>query len=225
MAAAVLRGQTQTMAGEELKDRPPVYQTARMEAFSDGVFAIAITLLVLEIGVPHGSGDDLLSALVELWPSYLTYLVSFSTIGAVWLSHTVITEYLHRANSVVLRLNLLLLLVVAFLPFPTRLLGEYVGEYEAERVATTVYGVNLLLASVLVSIIWRYSVHEKLVHPDTDDQDLRALTRRLTPSLAGYVVLIVTGLFVPTIAVLGYLVIAVYIIVPSALIKRSRRQP
>jgi uncharacterized membrane protein len=213
------------MAGEELKDQPPVYQTARMEAFSDGVFAIAITLLVLEIGVPHGSGDDLLSALVEQWPSYLTYLVSFSTIGAVWISHTVITEYLHRANSVVIRLNLLLLLVVAFLPFPTRLLGEYIGEYEPERVATTVYGVNLLLASALVSIIWRYSVHEKLVRPDADDEDVRSLTRRLTPSFAGYVVMIATGLFVPTIAVLGYLLIAVYIIVPFGLIRHGQRQP
>jgi uncharacterized membrane protein len=94
-----------------------------MEAFSDGVFAIAITLLVLEIGVPSGAGDDLLRALTDEWPSYLAYLVSFSTIGAVWFAHTVITEYLGRANSTLIRLNLLLLMVVSFLPFPTRLLG------------------------------------------------------------------------------------------------------
>jgi uncharacterized membrane protein len=90
------------------------YRTTRMEAFSDGVFAIAITLLVLEIAVPAGSEDDLLGAVLGQWPSYLAYLVSFSTIGAVWLEHTVITEFLDRATSVLIRLNLLLLMVVSF---------------------------------------------------------------------------------------------------------------
>jgi hypothetical protein len=100
--------------------RAPGYRTGRMEAFSDGVFAIAVTLLVLEIAVPAGSGDDLLGALGDQWPSYLGYLVSFATIGAVWFAHTVITEYLDHADSVLIRLNLLLLLVVSFLPFPTK---------------------------------------------------------------------------------------------------------
>lgn len=74
-----------------------------MEAFSDGVFAIAITLLVLEIAIPSGSESDLLGAVVGQWPTYLAYLVSFSTIGAVWLAHTVITEYLDHATSVLIR--------------------------------------------------------------------------------------------------------------------------
>lgn len=78
-------------AGEQIEG--PGYRTTRMEAFGDGVFAIAITLLVLEIGIPTGSEDDLLSAVLAQWPSYLAYLVSFSTIGAVWLEHTVITEF------------------------------------------------------------------------------------------------------------------------------------
>jgi uncharacterized membrane protein len=94
-----------------------------MEAFSDGVFAIAITLLVLEIAVPSGSEENLLGAVLGQWPSYLTYLVSFSTIGAVWLEHTVITEYLERATSVLICLNLPLLMVGSFLPFQTKLLG------------------------------------------------------------------------------------------------------
>ena len=85
-----------------------------MEAFSDGVFAIAITLLILEIAVPAGSEDDLLGTgrPVALLPGVF---VSFATIGAVWFAHTVITEYLDHANSVLIRLNLLLLLVVSFL--------------------------------------------------------------------------------------------------------------
>jgi uncharacterized membrane protein len=156
-----------------------------MEAFSDGVFAIAITLLVLELAVPSGSEDDLLRAVLDQWPSYLAYLVSFATIGAVWLEHTVITEYLDRATPVLIRLNLLLLLVVAFLPFPTRLLGEYVGEDEPARVAVTIYGLNLFLASAMVSLLWRYAVREKLIRPDLADADVKMLTKRLTPGLAG----------------------------------------
>jgi uncharacterized membrane protein len=191
-----------------------------MEAFSDGVFAIAITLLVLEVGVPAGSEDDLLGAVLDQWPSYLAYLVSFSTIGAVWIEHTVITEYLDRATSVFIRLNLLLLLVVSFLPFPTRLLGEYVGADEPARVAVTIYGLNLFLASVLVSVLWRYAVRERLLRSDAADADVKMITKRLTPGLVGYIAVIVLGLFQPVLAVLGYLAIAVYIILPVGALRR-----
>ncbi len=196
-----------------------------MEAFSDGVFAIAITLLVLDIGVPAASDDDLLGALIEEWPSYLAYVVSFSTIGAVWLAHTVITEYLEQVTSVLIRLNLLLLLVVSFLPFPTGLLAEYVREQEPARVAATVYGINLLLASVLVSFLWRYAVQAGLVRPGLADDDVKMLTRRLTPGLAGYVAMIVLGLFAPVIAILGYLAVAVFILVPLRAIRQRSARP
>jgi uncharacterized membrane protein len=202
--------------------KAPAFRTTRMEAFSDGVFAIAITLLVLEIAVPAGSEADLLGAVLDQWPSYLAYLVSFSTIGAIWLEHTVITEFLERATSVFIRLNLLLLVVVSFLPFPTKLLGEYVGEEAPARVAVTIYGLNLFLASALVSLLWRYAVREGLIRPDVADSDVKMITNRLTPGLAGYVVMIVLGLFLPVVAVLGYLIIAVYIIFPFGALRRRK---
>jgi uncharacterized membrane protein len=195
-----------------------------MEAFSDGVFAIAITLLVLDIGVPSGSEADLLGAVIDQRQAYLAYLVSFATIGAVWLEHTVITEYLARANPALIRLNLLLLMVVSFLPFPTRLLGEYAGADEAQRVAVTIYGLNLLLVSALVSLLWRYALRERLIRPDAADVDVKMITTRLTPGLAGYVTMIAVGLFLPVLAVLGYLAIAVYIIVPFGALRRRRAQ-
>jgi uncharacterized membrane protein len=144
----------------------------------------------------------------------LAYLVSFGTIGVVWLELTVVTEYLDHVTSALVRLNLLLLMVVSILPFTTGLLAEYVGEESSARVAVTVYGVNLFVVSVVVSLLWRYVLRDGLVRPDADADDVRMLTKRLTPGLAGYVAVIVAGLFLPVVAVFGYLAIAVYFLVP-----------
>ena len=106
----------------------------RMEAFSDGVFSIAATLLVLDLAV-HPPGTPLQRVLHE-WPGYLAYVVSFLTIGAAWLAHTALTDRLARSDPVIMELNLLVLLVVAFLPFPTRLVADALHEgTDAERVA------------------------------------------------------------------------------------------
>jgi TMEM175 potassium channel family protein len=189
-------------------------RTARMEAFSDGVFAIAITLLVLELGVPDGSADDLLGAVLAQWPSFLAYVVSFATIGAVWLSHTAITEHLDRVDATFVRLNLLLLLVVSFIPFPTRLLAEHIAEQNAERVATALYGLTLLLASVLIAVLWRHAVRAGLVRAESTDEEVDILTKRLTPGLVGYLVIIAIGLAFPLAAIFGYGVIAFFFLVP-----------
>ena len=113
-----------------------------MEAFSDGVFAIAITLLVLDFAI-HPPGSPLHQVL-HIWPSFVAYIVSFLTIGAAWLGHTALTDRLERTDSIFLRLNLLLLLVVTFLPFPTGLVGEALREPSSERVFVTMYGLTLL---------------------------------------------------------------------------------
>jgi len=206
------------------------FRTGRLEAFSDGVFAIAITLLVLDIGVSATADQDLGAAIRGLWPSYLAYVASFSTIGAAWLGHNAITEYLERADAAFVRLNLLLLLFVSFLPFPTRLVAEFIHQDTAERVAVTFYGIILLLSSVLLQVLWRYAVRAHLVRPDTADEEIELLTERLTPGLGAYVVLIVSGLFVPLIAVAGFLGIALYYIIPfrrlsaSFMLRTRRRQ-
>ena len=185
----------------------------RMEALSDGVFSIAITLLVLEIAIPAGS-TDLLGAFWHEWPSYLAYVVSFATIGVAWLEHAVITHYLHVVDSTFVRLNLVLLLLVSFLPFPTGLVAEYIDDLDAERVATVVFGLNLALISLVISAMWRHAVAHALVRPDAGDEEVAVVTKRLAPSLAGYVLLILLSLFFPVVAVLGYLVIALLLLIP-----------
>ena len=202
----------------------PDLRTARMEAFSDGVFAIAITLLVLELKVPPESDHPVLSAVAREWPVYLAYLVSFASIGAAWLSHSTITEYLDRADSVLLRLNLLLLFFVSLLPFPTHMLSEYLHDISAERIAVTVYGLNLIAIAGLTSILWRYAVAENLIKPDLNDEELRMLTRKLEPGLISYVVAIAIGLLLPRAAVALYFLIALFLLIPfRALFRHSRR--
>ena len=204
------------------------FRTGRLEAFSDGVFAIAVTLLVLDIGVSSNAGRDLLHAIGSLWPSYLAYVASFSTIGAAWLAHNAITEYLERTDAAFVRLNLLLLLLVSFLPFPTRLVADYIHQDQAERVAVTFYGIILLLSSTMLLVLWRYAVRARLVRPDLADEEIELLTQRLTPGLTAYVVLIVSGLFFPIVAVIGYLGIALYYIIPFRRLSASilpRRRP
>jgi len=197
-------------------------RTQRLEAFSDGVFAIAITLLVLDLAIPVGAGQrDLLGAFLAQWPSYLAYVVSFSTIGAIRLGHGLITEYLEQADGILVRLNLVLLLVVSFLPFPTRLLAQYLSSDNPERVAVTIYGLTLLAAVTLLSLLWRYAVRARLVRSDAGDDELIALTSRLTPGLAGYVLLLGLGFFKPVIAVIGYLLIALFVIIPLERVRRS----
>jgi len=204
------------------------FRTGRLEAFSDGVFAIAITLLVLDIAVSADAGHDLLGAILGLWPSYLAYVASFSTIGAAWLAHNAITEYLDRTDTAFVRLNLLLLLLVSFLPFPTKLVADFIHQDNAERVAVTFYGIVLLLSTTMLLVLWRYAVRARLVRPDLADEEIELLTQRLTPGLSAYLVLIVSGLFLPLVAVIGYLGIALYYIIPFRRLSASilpRRRP
>jgi len=198
---------------------------ARFAAFSDGVFGIAMTLLVLDLAVPAVSGDRLLRAVLDQWPSYLAYVVSFFTIGGVWLAHTAVNECLAGASSVLLRLNLLLLFFVAFLPFPTHLIGEYVHESSGERVAVTFYGLVLLAMNIALAAMWRYAVSRHQVRGDTDPDRVRDLTDKLNPGVGFYVAALAVGLLWPIAAVILYLVIAVYLFLPLRLFRRrsSRR--
>ena len=112
----------------------------RLVAFSDGVFAITITLLVLEIRPPT-DGTNLLHDLVALWPSYLAYALTFLFIGQVWANHHVMFDHIRAADRVVLLLNTLLLMVVAFLPFATSVLADALRSGDGQRTAVAFYGI------------------------------------------------------------------------------------
>ena len=183
--------------------------TGRTEAFSDGVFAIAITLLVLEISVPASGFEDLWQGIADQWPSYLAYATSFLTIGWIWMVHHGIFRRLQYANSWVMRINLVLLMAVSFLPFPTKLLAEAIHDTDAERAAAIFYGSTLFVISALISVLWRVITKERLLlRPEVSDQEVKAISAAATPNLGFYVAVIVLALFVPKVAAFGYLVIA-----------------
>ena len=191
----------------------------RMEGFSDGVFSIAATLLVLELTLePPGTP---LQQLLQAWPSYLGYIVSFLTIGAAWLGHSVLTNQLTTADSVLLRINLALLLVVGLLPFPTRLVAEGLRNEEALNVFITFYGVVLLLIRLLGLAMTVHAHRAGLVATDDTTHEQEARERHaVLPVIAAYVIGILIGLPLPRVAVALYFGIAVFLVLPFREISR-----
>ena len=161
--------------------------TGRVEAFSDGVFAIAITLLILEIRAPVHS-PDLGQALLDLWPSYLAYVTSFFSIGVMWVNHDAIFARLGRTDHTLMFLNTLLLLVVAFIPFPTRLVAEYLRNGgSGERTAALAYGCTGIVLAVFFQALWRYAATgRRLIRADVPQAAVDDITRTFTPGIALY---------------------------------------
>lgn len=191
----------------------------RMEAFSDGVFGFAATLLVVDLAL-HPPGTALQQVL-HAWPSFVAYIVSFLTIGTAWLAHTGLTDRLARTDRLFLRLNLLLLLVVVFLPFPTRLVAEALHDTSGERVYVTMYGLTLLVIRILGAALAAYAQHEQLYAPPEETEDPDGARSKLVPVLIGYLIAIFIGLALPELAVALYFGIAIYAIVPFREVARA----
>ena len=185
-----------------------------METFSDGVFAIAITLLVLEINVPESAFENLWSGIAHQWPSYLAYVTSFLTIGGIWGAHHGIFRRLQYANKRLMVINLLLLMAVSFLPFPTKLMAEAIHNEGAARAAVIFYGGTLLVISLLLGALWGSAVLDRSVlRPEVGEDEIRAITRASTPHIGFYAAVIALAIFAPRVAIFGYLVIAVVALV------------
>jgi uncharacterized membrane protein len=162
--------------------------TERIEAFSDGVFAIAITLLVLEIKVPHlQNGSNLFSSLLDLWPAYFGYVLSFVMIGIYWANHHYIFKLFRKTNHGLNLLNLLFLLFIAFLPLPTEVLGDYLLDPTNQTTAVTVYALFLLLPAATWLLMWLYASRGyRIVDRRLDAGYLRRLTLQYIGSVALY---------------------------------------
>jgi uncharacterized membrane protein len=193
-------------------------ETARLEAFSDGVIAIAITLLVLDVHVPQLQGADrahLWSALVDLWPSYVGYLLSFTVIGIIWANHHDIFRHIGRVDRTLVLINLLFLLTVSFFPFPTALLAEYLG-HEGEKTATIVYTGWAVFMALTYNLLWRYPVRHGLLAPDADPAVIAAISKRFDLGPPSYLLAFAVSFVAPLIAIAISGILALIYVFPLA---------
>jgi len=181
------------------------------------VFAIAITLLIIEIGVPHvGEQGSLLNELAHLWPSYLAYVISFLVIGVVWANHHNRFRLISRSDQVFLVINILTLMCVAFIPFPTALLSEYIRDEAHRTTAVGVYSGTLAMNAVFFTLLWLYAaVNYRLVDRSVDPSLLRAMTRRYVLGMVLYVLAFVLSFLSPSASLTLIVILALLFILPE----------
>jgi uncharacterized membrane protein len=188
--------------------------TNRIEAFSDGVFAIAITLLVLEFRLPGQSGH-LWHYLWSLWPSFLAYGISFLLIGLVWANHHSMFIHIKHADRTLMFLNMLLLANVAFLPFPTELLAHALREASDLKVATFFYGLTLTTGGIFFNAIWQYATNKRrLVHEKVTDKFIRTSRIGFILGPISYAIATVLSLVWPGVAIALYIFLILYYWLP-----------
>jgi len=195
-------------------------QTGRLETFSDGVFAIAATLLILDIQLPE-NGQSLTHELLRLWPSYGAYIISFITIGIMWINHHTIFEQIDRVNRTFLVINVFFLMVIAFIPFPTRVLASNLQGPDAQA-AAFFYGLTNVAMAAMYACLWFYAAHgRRLIAPYADSRVVSGISRAFLPGIPFYGVATLSALLSAWLAVALYAALAVFYILESSLFGRS----
>jgi uncharacterized membrane protein len=193
----------------------------RLETFADGVFAIAATLLVLDVGIPGDSNEPLGQQLLHIWPQYLAYVVSFVTIGIMWVNHHRLIRQLERIDEPFLFLNLGLLACVAFVPFPTRIVAEFVRTDDG-RAAALLYGITLTVTSVFFISVWLYAAYgARLLHPKADPRMVSGITRSYLPGSPMYGSATLVAFLSPEASAALFGLIAVFYMLSSSFFGRS----
>ncbi len=198
-------------------------ETGRLEAFSDGVFAVAITLLVLNIKIPgmdlspsHLPDDTLLWQILQNeLPMLAAYATSFATIGVMWLNHHRLYSHIKHTNTVLMLLNILLLLIIVFIPVPTALVAEYLVRPDLHAAALLYSGTMVILA-VCFNLLWRYaSYHNRLLDKNADTRAVRAISRQYWFGPLTYLVAFILALFnTPASLILNFL-LALFFALPG----------
>ena len=192
---------------------------SRLEAFADGVFAIAATLLILNVTV---SGAPLAQELVQIWPSYAAYAVSFLTIGIIWVNHNTVMGQIGRVDRMFLFLNVLFLMFVAFIPFPTRLLAVYINS-SGGSAAAVAFGVTLTVTAIWFNLLWRYAATgRRLLRHDADEALVEGIGRSYLPGPFIYFAATLVGFVSPLASAGLYAAIAIFYVLESSIFARTR---
>jgi uncharacterized membrane protein len=192
-------------------------ETARLEAFSDGVFAIAATLLILDV---HKTSGSVSHGLVHAWPSYAAYAISFFTIGIIWANHNTVFQQIGRVDRTFLMINVVFLMVVAFSPFPTRVLAETMRD--GGKAGAFEYGLVFTLMSICYAALWFYaSIGGRLLAADADPRTVSGISRSYLPGTAMYAVAMLSALWSAYIAIGLFGGIALFYVLESSLFGRG----
>lgn len=191
---------------------------SRLETFADGVFAIAATLLILNVDAQvAGDVGNLGDRLTHIWPSYLAYAVTFVTIGIMWVNHHWVMSQIDHTDRRFLFANIGLLLCIAFVPFPTRLVAEHIRGDGAQDAALA-YGFTMVATAIMFNITWFYaSTRRRLLRPDADAVMVSGISRSYLPGPWIYLGATLVAFLSPTVSVLLFLAIAVFYVVESSL--------
>ncbi len=196
----------------------PAMTTTRLETFADGVFAIAATLLILNVDAQVSEDvHDLGGRLLHIWPSYLAYAVSFVTIGIMWVNHHTVISQLDRVDRRFLLATVGLLMCIAFVPFPTRLVAEHIRGDGAQEAALA-YGFTFTATAIMFSINWFYaSVGKRLLRPDADAAVVSGLSRSYLPGPWVYLAATLIAFASPTASVVVFMATALFYVLESSI--------
>jgi uncharacterized membrane protein len=191
---------------------------ARLETFADGVFAIAATLLILTVdGAVKGEGADLGASLAHAWPAYVGYVVSFVTIGIMWVNHHGLMAQIGRVDRRFLMATVIFLMCIAFVPFPTRLVADNIRGDGAQDAALA-YGFTMTATAVMFNVIWLYASRGgRLLHDNADPRVVKGITRTYRPGPWIYLAATLIAFVSPTASVLLYLALAGLYVLESSL--------
>ena len=205
---------------------PATLSTHRIEAFSDGVFAIVMTLLVFDLKVPQVQEGlieiELLHHLVAMWPQLLSFVLSFVIVGIFWVAHHNMFHHIKRSNRTFIWINNLFLMCVAFIPFPTALMGKYVKL----PVAVVPYGLSLIVTQASLLLLWWYATSgRRLVATDLDPKFIRSVYVRIARGMATYAAAILLSIASSRLTLAIYALVPVLYIIPNRMDRHLTAHP
>ena len=197
-------------------------ETGRLETFADGVFAIAITLLVLGI-LPPDPAEDLGGALARQWPEFAAYVVSFLTVGIMWVQHHRLFTLIRRSNPTFAMINVIFLMFVAFVPYPTGVLAQRIGSGVDAVGATLLYGGTMVGIAVMFNAIWRYaSARDGHLLGDAASPGGRMEARGYRYGVPIYAAITLLAFIQPVLSLAGFAAFAAYWALPISGAQRDR---
>jgi len=199
--------------------------THRIEALGDGVFAIAMTLLILEIKVPvlHGEAvaSELPGAVLALWPKFLCYFISFVTLGVYWVAHHLHFYTIKRADRMLLWINVFFLMAIGLVPFSTAFIGEYVNQ----QLPVVIYGANMIIISLVLQLHWWYATHNhRLVEPDISPELVKSVTHVILIGPVIYLIAIGLSYVSTKLSIIIYLLVNLIYILPGSVHLHLKRE-